>query len=68
MCRGEYVGREEEYLQNAKDAQEWADRAVTEEDRQNWLRIAQGWLNLFTQWAAEAEERATPKSTASDGG
>jgi len=50
------VSREEEYLQNAKDAQEWADRAVTEEDRQGWLRIAQGWLNLFTRWTAESAD------------
>jgi hypothetical protein len=50
------VSREEEYLRNAKDAQEWADRAVTAEDREGWLRIAQGWLNLFTRWTSETSK------------
>jgi len=57
-----YVNREEEYLRNAKDAQEWADRAVSEEDRQGWLRIAQGWLNLFTQWTADSADARSERS------
>jgi len=55
--RGRDVSREQEYLRNAKDAQEWADRAVTAEDRAGWLRIAQGWLYLFTRWTHSAELR-----------
>jgi hypothetical protein len=56
------VNQEEEYLRNAKDAQEWADRAATEEDRRSWLKIAQGWLSLFTRWTAE---QRGPKSAGS---
>ncbi len=50
------VSREEEYLQNAKDAQEWADRAGSAEDRESWLKIAQSWLNLFTRRTAQASK------------
>ena len=54
------VSREEEYLQNAKDAQEWADRAITAEDREGWLKIAQGWLNLFTRWTSQTTRARPP--------
>jgi len=41
------MASEEDYARNAKDAQEWAERATSAEDRQGWLRIARGWLDLM---------------------
>jgi hypothetical protein len=36
-----------EYRQQAADAQRFADRAVSDADKATWLRIAQGWLALI---------------------
>jgi len=41
------MGSNEEYARNARDAEEWAQRSTSHEDRQNWLRIARGWLDLL---------------------
>ena len=35
------------YLRQAADAQNYAVRARTEEDRRAWLRLAQAWLALI---------------------
>jgi hypothetical protein len=37
------------YLRQAKDAQNYAERARTEEDRRAWLRLAHAWLALIRQ-------------------
>lgn len=34
------------YRRQAKFAQLHADRAISDRDRANWLRIAQGWMGL----------------------
>jgi hypothetical protein len=39
--------KDDEYRQNAKLAQEQADKAVSQVDRESWLRVAQGWLSLI---------------------
>jgi hypothetical protein len=35
------------YRQQVRDAQKQADRAITDHDRANWLRIAQSWMSLI---------------------
>jgi hypothetical protein len=50
------------YRQQAEDAQKQADRAISDGDRANWLRIAQSWMALIkghTQTAQEAFDDAT---------
>jgi len=37
--------KDDEYRQNAKLAQEQADKAMSPVDRERWLRVAQGWLS-----------------------
>jgi len=44
------------YLRQAADAQNYAERARTEEDRRAWLRLAQAWLGLIRPRAAKAEQ------------
>ena len=39
--------KDDEYRQNAKLAQEQADKAMSPVDRERWLRVAQGWLSLI---------------------
>ena len=49
MSDGEY------YRRQAKEAQAHADRAIRDEDRVAWLRLAQSWLALLPF------RRATPQ-------
>jgi hypothetical protein len=35
------------YRQQVQDAQKQADRSVSDQDRANWLRIAQSWMALI---------------------
>ena len=51
------MGRNEDYLRNAKDAQEWADRARTRAVRERWLKVARGWLRLFKPAAVQDNRR-----------
>jgi hypothetical protein len=44
------------YRQQAVDAQKHADRAVSDIDRANWLRIAQSWMALIRGRQRSAEE------------
>jgi len=44
------------YLHQARDAQNHAERARTEEDRRAWLRLAQAWLALIRQRPRTAQE------------
>ena len=36
--------KDDHYRQHAAEAQSWADKAKSDEDRAAWLRIAEGWL------------------------
>jgi hypothetical protein len=48
--------KDDEFRRNAADAQAWADKAKTEDERAEWLRIAQGWLGMIRNpTEAEAE-------------
>jgi len=44
------------YLHQARDAQNYAERARTEEDRRAWLRLAQAWLALIRPRPRTAQE------------
>jgi hypothetical protein len=44
------MDREEEYLRNATEAQQSALRAKTDDERANWLRLADGWLGLVEKY------------------
>jgi hypothetical protein len=50
------MGTQDEYRRNAAEAQRHADRALTEEDRASWLRLAQGWLSLLPMRMQSAQE------------
>ena len=41
------MSRDTEYRRNAAEAQAWADKARTDQDRAAWLRVVQGWLGLI---------------------
>jgi hypothetical protein len=52
------MGNDERYFrQQAEDAQKHADRAISDRDRRNWLRIAQSWMALIKGKPRTAEER-----------
>ena len=40
------MDQDDEFRRQAAEAQQWADRTVSENDRAAWLRIAQSWLGL----------------------
>jgi hypothetical protein len=44
------------YRQQAEDAQKHADRAISDHDRANWLRIAQSWMALIRGRERGAED------------
>jgi hypothetical protein len=44
------------YRQQAEDAQKHADRALSDIDRANWLRIAQSWMALIKGRQRSAED------------
>ena len=44
------------YLRQAADAQNYAERARSEEDRRAWLRLAHAWLALIRSRAAVVEQ------------
>ncbi len=37
------------YREQAKDAEDFADRAISPVDKASWLRIAQGWMRLVAR-------------------
>ena len=45
-----------EYKRQADDAQRMADRAISDENRAAWLRVAQGWLSLIKGPPRTAEQ------------
>ena len=47
------------YREQADEAQQQADRTVSDVDRASWLRIAQGWLSMIkARPAAKTSEQA----------
>jgi hypothetical protein len=44
------------YRRQAEDAQKQADRALTERDHANWLRLAQSWMSLIKGRARTSQE------------
>lgn len=43
------MSNDDYYREQAKDAEEFADRALSPVDKASWLRIAQGWMGLVTR-------------------
>lgn len=44
------------YRQQAQDAQKQADRAISDQDRASWLRIALSWMALIKGRSRTAKE------------
>ena len=69
---GVIMGRADDYLRNAKDAQDWADRASTQQDREGWLKIARGWVSLvrrsssFPDFRSHTGEHSSEASPSQD--
>ena len=57
------MGRDDEYRRNAAKAQQSARRARTDDERANWLRLAEGGLCLLRK-CSEADEQAFDIKTA----
>jgi hypothetical protein len=49
------MSSDDEYRRQAADAQKQADRARNDDDRESWLRVAQGWLSLIRKPARSAQ-------------
>jgi hypothetical protein len=46
----------DEYRRHAKEAQNYADRAISDDDRASWLKVAAGWLGMLPRRAATKQE------------
>ena len=57
------MDRNDEYRRNAAKAQPSARRARTDDERANWLRLAEGWLGLLRK-CREIDEEALDIKTA----
>lgn len=57
------MDRNDEYRRNAAKAQQSARRARTDNERANWLRLAEGWLGLLRK-SLQADEEAFDIKTA----
>jgi hypothetical protein len=51
------MDRDQEYRRQAAQAQAWADKAKTDQDRAAWLKVAEGWLGLLRKRPQTAEEQ-----------
>jgi hypothetical protein len=60
------VNRDDEFLRNAAQAQQCARRARTDDERANWLLLAEGWLGLLRE-CQEADEEAFDVAAQKDG-
>jgi hypothetical protein len=58
------MDRDDEYRRNAAKAQESARRARTDDDRANWLRLAEGWLGLLRKRPQTDEDALAIKNAA----
>jgi hypothetical protein len=57
---------EDEYRRQAAEAQKEADRAIHDDDRASWLRVAQGWLSLIRK-RPQSDEEAFEARTKTEG-
>jgi hypothetical protein len=57
------MDRGDEYRRNAAKAQKSSRRARTDNERANWLRLAEGWLGLLRK-CPETDEEALDIKTA----
>ena len=48
---------DDEFRAQAADAQKMADKAISDADRESWLRVAQGWLGLIRKPLPSEEEK-----------
>jgi hypothetical protein len=55
------MDRDDEYRRNAAKAQQSSRRARTDNERANWLRLAEGWLGLLRK-CPESDEEAMDKT------
>jgi len=46
----------DEYRRFAKEAQAYADRAISDDDRASWLKVAAGSLGMLPRRAANKQE------------
>jgi len=51
------MDQDDEYRKKATEAQGYADRAVSDDDRASWLRIVEGWLGLIRKRPQTSQER-----------
>ena len=54
---GFLVDRDDEYRIRAAEAQGWADKAKSDEDRAAWLRVVHGWLGLIHRRPETVEKK-----------
>jgi hypothetical protein len=57
------MDRDDEYRRNAAKAQQSSRRARSDNERANWLRLAEGWLGLLRK-RPETDEEALDIKTA----
>ena len=50
------MDRDDLYRRKAAEAQRWADRAVSPDDKAHWLRLVEGWLSLIQKRPQTAAE------------
>jgi hypothetical protein len=62
------MDREDEYRHNAAKAQQSALRARTDDESANWLRLAEGWLDLLRKCSETDEEALGIKTAAQKNG
>ena len=62
------MDREDEYRLNAARAQQSVLRARTDDERANWLRLAEGWLGLLRKCPKTDEEALDIKTAAQESG
>jgi len=58
------MDRNDEYRRNAAKAQQSARRARTDDERANWLRLAEGWLGLLRKRLQTDEDAFDVKNAA----
>jgi len=62
------MDRNDEYRRNAAKAQQSARRARTDDERANWLRLAEGWLGLLRKRPQTDEDAFDVKNAAQKAG
>ena len=57
------MNRDDEYRRNAAKAKQGARRAETDDERANWLLLAEGWLGLLRKCPQLTRKRSTSRRT-----